>query len=81
MDHGDIIYDKPNNESFKSKIEKIQYKPCAAITGAIQGASRERLCQKLGLESLENRRSYRKLIFFHKIIIFLLKRSYPKILH
>ena len=23
LDHSDIIYDKPNNESFKSKIEKI----------------------------------------------------------
>ena len=27
MDHGDIIHkDKPNNESFKNKIENIQYK-------------------------------------------------------
>ena len=28
FDHGDIIYDKPNKESFKSKIENIQYKVC-----------------------------------------------------
>ena len=26
MDYGGIIYDKPNNESFKNKIESIQYK-------------------------------------------------------
>ena len=54
LDYGDIIYDKPNNESFKSKIGNIRYKACIAITGAIQGTSRERLYQELGLESLEN---------------------------
>ena len=26
LDYGDIILDKPNNESFKSRIESIQYK-------------------------------------------------------
>ena len=36
---GSIIYDKPNNKSFKNKIENIQYKACIAITGAIQGTS------------------------------------------
>ena len=35
LDYGDIIYDKPNNESFKNKIENIQYKTCIAITGAM----------------------------------------------
>ena len=35
LDYGDIIYDKPNNDSFKNKIENIQYKTCIAITGAI----------------------------------------------
>ena len=68
LDYGDIIYDKPSNESFKSKIGNIRYKACIAITGAIQGTSRERLYQELGLESLENRRWCRKLIFFRKIL-------------
>ena len=39
LDYGDIIYDKQHNESFKNKIENIQYKSCninLAITGAIQ---------------------------------------------
>ena len=67
LDNGDIIYDKPNNESFKSKIENIQYKACIAITSAIQGISRERLYQELGFESLNNRRCYRKLVFFIKL--------------
>ena len=32
MDYGDIIYDKPNNESFKNKLERIQHKACITIT-------------------------------------------------
>ena len=68
LDYGDIIYDKPHNESFKNKIENIQYKACIAITGAIQGTSRERLYHELGLESLGDRRWCRKLIFFYKIV-------------
>ena len=55
LDYGDIIFDKANNESFKSRIESIQYKACVAITGAIQGTSRERLYRELGLESLSDR--------------------------
>ena len=58
LDYGDIIYDKSNNESLKNKIKNIQYNACIAVTGAIQEASRERLYQELGLESLENRRWY-----------------------
>ena len=58
LDYGDIIYDKPNNESFKNKIENIQSKASVAITGTIQVTSRERLYREIGLESLENRRWY-----------------------
>ena len=43
LDYGDIIFDKPHNESFKSRIKSIQYKACIAITGAIQRTSRERI--------------------------------------
>ena len=43
LDYGDILYDKPNNENFKSKIEKVQYRGCLAIAGAMQGTSREKL--------------------------------------
>ena len=68
MDYRDIIFDKPSNESFKSKIESIQYKACAAITGTIQGTSREHLYRELGLESLSDRCWFRKLPFFYKIV-------------
>ena len=68
LDYGDIIFDKRNDESFKSRIESIQYKACIAITGAIQGTSRERLYRELGLEYLSDRCWFRKLTFFYKIV-------------
>ena len=34
QDYGNF-FDKPDNESFKSRTESIQYKACIAITGAI----------------------------------------------
>ena len=52
LDYADIIYDKPFNESFKRKIEMVQYRAALVITGAIKGTSRDRLYQELGLESL-----------------------------
>ena len=52
LDYADIIYDKPFNESFKTKIEMIQYRAALVITGAIKGTSRDRLYQEIGLESL-----------------------------
>ena len=52
LNYGDVIYDQPNNDSFTDKIEQLQYKAYLAITGAIQGTSREFLYNELGLESL-----------------------------
>ena len=59
---------KPNNESFKNKIEDVQYKACIPITGAIRGISREHLYYELGLESLGDRQWRRKLTFCNKIV-------------
>ena len=59
---------KPKNENFQNKIEKVQYRACLAITNAIQGTSRDRLYDELGLYSLTNRRWKSKLIFFYKIV-------------
>ena len=50
IDYGDIIYDQPQNESFCEKLESVQYKATLEITGAIQGTSREKIYQELGLE-------------------------------
>ena len=35
LDDADIILDKPFNESFKTKIEMIQYRAALFITGVI----------------------------------------------
>ena len=56
IDYGDIIYGQPQNESFCEKLESAQYKAALAITGVIQGTSRKKIHQELGLESLKSRR-------------------------
>jgi len=47
---------------------KIQYNACFTIPGWFRGASREKIYLELGLESLEDRRLSRRLIFLYKII-------------
>jgi len=68
LDYSDIIYDQAFNNSFHQKLESIQYNAALAITGAIRGTSTEKLYQELGLESLQQRRWYRKLCIFFKIV-------------
>ena len=63
-----MIYDRPQNESFCNKIESVQYKAALAITGAIQGTSRDKFNQELGLESLKSRRWYKRLCCMYKIM-------------
>ena len=53
LDYGAIILDQPENEIFYKKIESAQYNAAIAITGAIQGISREKLCKELGLKTLK----------------------------
>ena len=54
LDYGDIVYDQPDNESFISKIEQVQYNAALAITGAIKCSSHSKLYKEQGLESLES---------------------------
>ena len=68
LDYGDIIYDQPHNESVCEKRESVQYKVALAITGAIQGTSRQKIYQELGLESLRARRWYKRLSCMFKIV-------------
>ena len=68
LDYGDILYDKPNSGNFQKKLEKVQHRVCLAITGAIQGTSRTKLYDELGLHSLIKRRWCNKLIFSYKIV-------------
>ena len=76
LDYGDIIYDQAFNNSFHQKIESLQYNAALAITGAIRGTSREKNYQELVLESLQQRRWYRKLCLFFKVY----KNQCPKYL-
>ena len=76
VDYVDIIYDQAFNNSFHKKNESLQYNAALAITGAIRGTSREKIYQELGLESLQQRRWYRKLCLVFKIY----KNQCPKYL-
>ena len=70
LDYCDVIYDQPNDESFCSKIERIQYRAALAITGVIRGTSQTKLHSELGLESLKFRRWFRRLSTFFKTKIY-----------
>ena len=50
------------------KLESVQYNASLAITGCFRGTSRDKLYSELGLESLADRRFYRRLISFYKIV-------------
>ena len=54
LDHGNMIYDEAYNKRFHQKLESIQYNACLALSGAIRGLSREKLCHELGLKSLQH---------------------------
>ena len=68
LDYGDVVYDFPGNASFMQKLESVQYNASLAITGCFRGTSRDKLYSELGLESLADRRFYRRLIAFYKIV-------------
>ena len=48
----------------KKKLKPIQYNTCLPLKGAIRGASKEKIYQKLRLESLGDQHWYRKLCLF-----------------
>ena len=69
LDTFHAVNNKPNNNSFKNKIENIWYKAYIAKTSATQGISRERLYDKLCLESLGDNNGVGNWNFFYKIVI------------
>ena len=64
MDYGDILYDQAFINSFKEKLESIQYNASLALTGALRGTSKEKICQELGLESLQDDADVENFAFF-----------------
>ena len=61
LEYGDVIHDQPNLSSLANKIESVQENTALAVTGAIRGASKEKLLQELGFQSLKDRRWLRRL--------------------
>ena len=55
-DYGHIIYDQLQNDFLCEKLESVQYKAAVAITGAMQGTSRNKIYQELGIELFKSRR-------------------------
>ena len=53
LNYNEANYDEAYNETFIQKLESIQHNACLALLGGIRGFSREKLYQKLGLESLQ----------------------------
>ena len=43
MNYDDVLYNQAFNNSFKEKLESIQYNACLALTEAISGTSKEKI--------------------------------------
>ena len=61
LNYGDITY-------AKALIESIQYNAALVIAGTIRRTSREKIYFELGIESILDRRWYRKLCVFYKML-------------
>ena len=78
FDYCDVIYHIPNHEDpfsgntavhyLMSRLESVQYSAALAITGAWKGTSGDKIYHELGWETLADRRWYRRLTLFYKII-------------
>jgi hypothetical protein len=67
LDYGDVIYHDQILNSM-DLLESVQYKAAIIVSGCWQGTSREKLYLELGWESLKDRRHYRRLVQYYKII-------------
>ena len=47
LNYGDVLYDQAFDNSFKAKLESIQYNVCLALKGAIRVSSKEKIYQEL----------------------------------
>lgn len=67
LDYGDVIYHE-QSMPLSRKLESTQYQAALAVSGAWSGTNTDRLLEELGWESLSNRRWYRRLCLFYKIV-------------
>ena len=78
LDYCDFIYHTPPLENDQnsdinlnfqmSALESLHYQAALAITGAWRGTNRDKIYDELGWETLQNRRWFRRLTIFYKII-------------
>ena len=78
LDYCDFIYHIPElvnnfssdiNLNYQMKtLESLQYQAALAVTGAWKGTNRDKIYEELGWESLHNRRMFRRLTQFYKIM-------------
>ena len=67
LDYGDVI--SHNSRTYLMDLtEQVQYKAALVVSGCWQGTSRVKLYNKLGWESLSDRRWLRRLTYFYKIV-------------
>ena len=81
LDYCDVIYHIPVKTREMSNfdcsrtlqysmklLESTQYQAALAVSGAWKGSSREKNYEELGWESLDHRRTFRRLTQFYKIM-------------
>ena len=78
LDYCDSIYHIPPLENEQNSdinlnyqmnaLESLQYQAGLAITGAWRGSNRDKVYEELGWETLQNRRWFRRLTIFYKIM-------------
>ena len=68
LDYADVKFDKRSNATFSDRLESAQYNAALATTGTIIGTAKEKLYQELGLETMKERRWFRRLCCFYKVL-------------
>ena len=77
------MFDKPSNATFFNRIKSARYNTALAITGTIRDTSKENLYQELVFETMKERRWFRRLCCFYKILnnqakVYLYSLLHPK---
>ena len=80
LEYGDMVFNSheigkneifntfQDSDSISFEIESIQYKAARIITGAWDKSNKKKLYELLGWESMQDRRTMRKLVLLHQIL-------------
>ena len=67
LDYGDVIYHEQHVNSM-ALLESVQYQAALVVSGCWQGTNMIKVYKELGWESLKDRRHYRRLVHYYKIL-------------